>query len=304
MILPREGGHSFHRIVHAKDLTGKEVERALITAVSEKSNITLMENCIAIDLLTEHNVMQLKNQSLNNRNCWGAYILNTTTNRVHKISSKATVIATGGLGQVYLHTTNPTIATGDGFAMAYRAGAKIANMEFIQFHPTSLYQQKKDIKTPSFLISEAVRGFGGILRTKDMKEFMAEYDSRKELAPRDIVARAIDNELKKRGEEFVYLDITHKKKAEIIDHFPNIYDHCLNLGIDISAEPIPVVPAAHYACGGIIVDLFSRTSLNRLFACGEVTNTGVHGANRLASNSLLEALVYGHRAAVEIKGFY
>jgi L-aspartate oxidase len=301
--LVKEGGHSFHRIVHAKDLTGQEVERALIDAVNEKSNIQVLENCIAIDLLTEHNVMQLKEQSLDNRNCWGAYVLDTIHNKVIKISSKATVISTGGLGQVYLHTTNPSIATGDGFAMAYRAGAKIANMEFVQFHPTALYHGKKEIESPAFLISEAVRGFGGILRTKDGKEFMQNYDERKELAPRDIVARAIDNELKKRGEDFVYLDVTHKPKDEIIEHFPNIYKTCKSLGIDITTDLIPVVPAAHYACGGIMVDLRSRTSLNGLFACGEVTMTGVHGANRLASNSLLEALVYSSRAAGEIKTF-
>jgi L-aspartate oxidase len=303
--LAREGGHSMARIVHAKDLTGKEIERALIDAVNEKSNIKVLENAIAIDLITEHNVHQLKNKTLSNRNCWGAYILDGETNKVFKVSSKATLIATGGLGQVYLHTTNPRIATGDGFAMAYRAGARIGNMEFIQFHPTSLYKQnaQKMKNEPSFLISEAVRGFGAKLRLKSGETFMENYDPRKELAPRDIVARAIDNELKKSGEEFVYLDITHRSPTEITDHFPNIYNTCLKSGIDITKDFIPVVPAAHYACGGIAVDEFSRTSLKGLYACGEVSMTGLHGANRLASNSLLEAVVFAYRAATDLKEF-
>jgi len=299
--LAREGGHSMHRIVHAADLTGAEVERALIAAVNEKKNINVIENCLAIDLLTEHNVQQLKNQPLNNRHCWGAYVIDLTKNEVSKITSKVTILATGGLGQIYLHTTNPNIATGDGYAMAYRAGARIGNMEFIQFHPTSLYESKRPTGKPSFLISEAVRGFGGILRTVDGEPFMKKYDQREDLAPRDIVARAIDNELKKRGDEFVYLDITHKNKNDIIEHFPNIYKKCLELDLDISSNYIPVVPAAHYACGGIVVDSEARTSLKGLYACGEVSMTGVHGANRLASNSLLEALVFAHRASIDIK---
>jgi len=299
--LAREGGHSMHRIVHAADLTGAEVERALIAAVNEKENINVIENCLAIDLLTEHNVQQLKNEPLNNRHCWGAYVIDLAKNEVFKITSKVTILATGGLGQIYLHTTNPTIATGDGYAMAYRAGARIGNMEFIQFHPTSLYESKRPAGRPSFLISEAVRGFGGILRTSDGEPFMKKYDQREELAPRDIVARAIDNELKKRGEEFVYLDITHKKKDDILEHFPNIYKQCFELGIDIHKNFIPVVPAAHYACGGIVVNENACTSLKGLYACGEVSMTGVHGANRLASNSLLEALVFAHRASIDIR---
>jgi L-aspartate oxidase len=303
--LAKEGGHSMARIVHAKDLTGAEIERALIDAVNEKDNIRILENAVAIDLITEHNVLQLKNKTLSNRNCWGAYILDCTTNKVFRVISKATIIATGGLGQIYLHTTNPLIATGDGFAMAYRAGAKMANMEFIQFHPTSLYREAKtkDINQPSFLISEAIRGFGAKLRLKSGDTFMENYDNRKELAPRDIVARAIDNELKKSGADFVYLDITHIKNSEIIEHFPHIYKTCLDYGIDITKEFIPVVPAAHYACGGIAVDEFSRTSLNSLYACGEVSMTGLHGANRLASNSLLEAVVFAYRAAGDLQNF-
>jgi L-aspartate oxidase len=303
--LAKEGGHSMARILHAKDLTGQEIERALIDAVNEKSNIRVLENALAIDLITEHNVLQLKNKILANRNCWGAYILEAETNKVFRVTSKATIIATGGLGQVYLHTTNPLIATGDGFAMAYRAGAKMGNMEFVQFHPTSLYNQglPGETEKPSFLISEAVRGFGAKLRLKSGETFMENYDGRKELAPRDIVARAIDNELKKSGAEFVYLDITHRKKDEIIDHFPHIYKTCMDYGIDITKEYIPVVPAAHYACGGIVVDENSRASLNGLYACGEVSMTGLHGANRLASNSLLEAVVYAYRASINLKEF-
>jgi L-aspartate oxidase len=303
--LVREGGHSIPRIAHAADLTGKEIERALIEKVNSIKNIEVIENTLAIDLLTEHNVHQLKSEPLNNRNCWGAYILDGNQNKVLKISARATVIATGGLGQVYLHTTNPAIATGDGYAMAYRAGAEIGNMEFVQFHPTSFFDPEgsNNIQTPSFLISEAVRGYGGILRTKDGEAFMERYDARKDLAPRDIVARAIDNELKKRGEEFVYLDVTHKDASETIEHFPNIYKHCLAHGIDISKDLIPVVPAAHYACGGIVIDDYARTSIRGLYACGEVSMTGVHGANRLASNSLLEAVVYADRAAKNIKEF-
>ncbi len=303
--LAREGGHSMSRILHSKDLTGKEIERALIHSVESKNNIKIFENAIAIDLLTEHNIANSIASSNENRNCWGAYVLDSNTNEVIKIISKATVLSTGGLGQVYLHTTNPSIATGDGFAMAYRAGAKIGNMEFIQFHPTSFYSNKidSDIDGHSFLISEAVRGFGGLLKTKNGDLFMHNYDVRKELAPRDIVARAIDTELKKSGDNCVFIDLSHKQPEEIIDHFPNIYNTCLINGIDITKDLIPVVPAAHYACGGIVVNLKGESSLNGLYASGEVTMTGVHGANRLASNSLLEALVYAHRCSTSIKEY-
>ncbi len=299
--LAKEGGHSMARIVHAKDLTGKEIERALISMVNSLNNITVIENTLAIDLITEHNIPSLKNSPIKNRNCWGAYVLDGNRGVVETINSKVTVLATGGLGQVYQHTTNPIIASGDGFAMAYRAGAQMGNMEFVQFHPTSFYSFNKNSARTSFLISEAVRGFGGILRTKKGEAFMPKYDSRKDLAPRDIVARAIDAEIKKSGEEFVYLDITHKPKDEIIQHFPNIYQTCLESGIDITQNIIPVVPAAHYACGGVVVNEYSQTTINGLFACGEVSMTGVHGANRLASNSLLEAVVYANRASIKIK---
>lgn len=300
--LVREGGHSFSRIVHAKDLTGKEVERALIEKAANTQNIKIIENTLAIDLITEHNVTNLRHLPISSRHCWGAYVLENSSGKVIKITSKATILATGGIGQVYFHTTNPSIATGDGFAMAYRAGAKMGNMEFIQFHPTSFYDPKPDNKaTHSFLISEAVRGFGGILRNGSGDAFMHRYDPRKELAPRDIVARAIDTEMKKKGEDFVYLDITHKEKSQILDHFPNIYQNCLNRGVDITSNYIPVVPAAHYICGGVCVDEYSRTTLTGLYAVGEVSMTGVHGANRLASNSLLEALVFAQRAANDIR---
>lgn len=300
--LVREGGHSFNRIVHAKDLTGKEVERALIETVTARNNVQILEDTLAIDLITEHNITNLRNSPINSRHCFGAYALDKKAGKVIKIVAGVTILATGGLGQVYLHTTNPVIATGDGFAMAYRAGAKVGNMEFIQFHPTSFYDSSiRGKSSQSFLISEAVRGFGGILRNSALETFMEKYDSRKELAPRDIVARAIDTELKKRGDDFVLLDLTHKTANDIIEHFPNIYNHCLKSGIDITKDMIPVVPAAHYACGGVVVDENSATSLNQLYAIGEVSMTGVHGANRLASNSLLEALVFAHRAVEAIR---
>jgi L-aspartate oxidase len=300
--LAREGGHSHARIVHAKDLTGKEVERALIEYVATLKNVLVLENHLAIDLLTEHNIKKLKDSPIDSRHCWGAYILDVNNGKVMKIKAKATVVSTGGLGQVYLHTTNPAIATGDGVAMAFRAGAKLSNLEFIQFHPTSLYHSgAQSLRDQAFLISEAVRGFGGILRNLSGERFMPRYDERLELAPRDIVARAIDSEMKKRGDDYVLLDITHKLANEIKDHFPNIYQKCLSLGIDITRECIPVVPAAHYSCGGIVVDEQGKTSLCGLYATGEASMTGVHGANRLASNSLLEALVFSSRAADGIK---
>ncbi len=302
--LALEGGHSTARILHAHDLTGKEIESALINRVNNIENIEIKENLIAIDLITEHNLNRKKNVLLKDRNCWGVYALDVDSAAVIMIRAKVTILATGGLGQVYLHTTNPDIATGDGIAMGYRAGAKISNLEFIQFHPTSLYKSvRKDKRERAFLISEAVRGFGGVLLTKSGNRFMKNYDERGELASRDIVARGIDNELKKSGDEYVLLDISFKNEVEIKQHFPNIYETCKTFGIDITKEPIPVVPAAHYSCGGILVDEFARSSLKRLYACGEVAMTGVHGANRLASNSLLEAIVFADRASKDIKSF-
>lgn len=290
--LGREGGHGFNRIVHAADMTGKEIERVLLQQVKDHPNIQLLDHHYALELITEHHIGGYITR-YDEVNCFGAYALDVRNEEVIKILSKATMLATGGAGQVYMHTTNPSVATGDGVAMAYRAKARIANMEFIQFHPTSLCLPGAN----SFLISEAVRGHGGILRNKDMEAFMAEYDERKELAPRDIVARAIDHQLKKRGDDYVYLDVTHLNDSEIIDHFPGIYKACLDLGLDITHEPIPVTPATHYMCGGVMTDLSGQTSIRHLFACGEVACTGVHGANRLASNSLLEAMVFADRAA-------
>ncbi len=300
--LAREGGHSFARIVHAHDLTGKEVERALNEKVLSDKNITVLENHLAIDLITEHNIRDLRHLPINSRHCFGAYVLDKNKNQILTIIASATILATGGLGQVYLHTTNPTIATGDGYAMAYRAGAKMANMEFIQFHPTALYNQSGfHQESQAFLITEAMRGYGAKLLNVKGERFMQNYDLRLELAPRDIVARAIDSELKKYGDDFVYLDVTHLNSEKTIEKFPNIYKKCFELGIDITKQPIPVVPAAHYACGGIIVDEYGRTTLHGLYAAGEVAMTGVHGANRLASNSLLEALVFSSRCALGIE---
>ncbi len=291
--LGREGGHRTNRIVHVKDHTGRDVEQALLEAAKAHPNISIYEHHVAVELITEHHIFAPQTQASVELHCWGAYVLDVTQNHIERFLARATILATGGCGQVYLHTTNPGIATGDGVALSYRAGAKIANMEFMQFHPTSLYHPEAN----SFLISEAVRGFGGVLVTRAGESFMEKYHSMASLAPRDVVARAIDTEMKKSGERCVFLDITHKDPEEIQQHFPHIYENCLKYKIDITHEPIPVVPAAHYACGGVWTDLAARTSIGGLFAAGEVTCTGVHGANRLASNSLLEAVVFAHIAS-------
>ncbi len=299
--LGREGGHSENRILHYKDLTGWEIQRALSAKADEFSNITVLEHYFAVHLITQHHLGYTITRLTPHIECYGAYVLNKETSEIEAFRAKITVVATGGAGQVYRTTTNPVIATGDGIAMVYRAKGHLENMEFVQFHPTALYNPAGE--NPAFLVSEAVRGYGGILKTREGEEFMHKYDPRKSLAPRDIVARAIDNEMKMRGEECMFLDCTHLDKEGFVNHFPTIYEKCLSLGIDPMKDMIPVVPACHYFCGGIAVDLNGKSSIDRLYACGECTCTGLHGANRLASNSLLEALVFGHRIARSITEF-
>lgn len=294
--LGKEGGHSENRILHHKDVTGKEIERALLVTLKDIPNITLINHCYVVDIITQHHLGYLVTKSTLDITCYGVYVLNLHTNQIEKILSKITLLATGGCGQAYRTTTNPRIATGDGIAMVYRAKGKIENMEFIQFHPTALYEPGV---SPSFLITEAVRGDGGILRNKHGEAFMEKYDARKDLAPRDIVARAIDNEMKRTGTEHVYLDCRHMDQEKFIHHFPNIYKKCIAMGIDVMQHMIPVAPAAHYSCGGIKTDEWGRTSIQHLYACGECASTGLHGANRLASNSLLEAMVFGHRCYLD-----
>lgn len=288
--LTREGGHSRRRIIHAADATGKAVQQTLAAKVRAHPNVTILEHHIAVDLITG------KKLGKDDSRCHGAYILNTLQGKVHTIAANYTVLATGGAGKVYLYTTNPDTATGDGIAMGWRAGCRVANMEFMQFHPTCLFHPH----AKSFLISEAVRGEGGILKLPDGSRFMPWHDERAELAPRDVVARAIDYEMKKRGLDCVYLDISHQPEAFLREHFPTIYERCLSLGIDISKQAIPVVPAMHFTCGGLITDLAAHTDVANLYAIGETAYSGLHGANRLASNSLLECLVFADAAAQDI----
>ncbi|MBK7232021.1 MAG: L-aspartate oxidase [Saprospiraceae bacterium] len=296
--LAMEGGHSEKRILHYRDLTGAEIERALLEKCVGYKNITILEHYYAIDVITQHHLGYTVTRVMNDIQCYGVYLLNLQNLMVETHLAKLIVLATGGAGQIYKATTNPTISTGDGIAMMYRAKGHVENMEFVQFHPTSLFNPKGE--NPSFLISEAVRGFGGILKTRDGKEFMHKYDDRLSLAPRDIVARAIDSEMKARGEDYVSLDCRHLDPQAFAAHFPTIYHKCLSIGIDPMQEMIPVVPACHYFCGGIKVDANGHTNIQNLYACGESTSTGLHGANRLASNSLLEGAVFAHRIAQDI----
>ncbi len=294
----KEGGHSEFRILHHKDVTGKEMERALIDAVNKQTNIAFIKHCFVVDIITQHHLGYLVNKATPDVECYGVYVLNLETNKIEKIVAKTTLLATGGNGQVYRTTTNPSIATGDGVAMVYRAKGRVENMEFIQFHPTALYEP--GVKGQAFLITEAVRGDGGILRNKTNEAFMERYDERKDLAPRDIVARAIDSEMKRTGTEHVWLDCRHFSKEKFVEHFPNIYEKCMSIGIDITKHMIPVSPAAHYSCGGIKTDEWGRSSIKNLYAAGECASTGLHGANRLASNSLLEAMVFAHRCFIAL----
>lgn len=292
--LGKEGGHSEYRILHHKDITGSEMERALLESIKKCPNIELITHCFVVDIITQHHLGYLVTKSTPDIECFGVYVLNLNSNNTERILASTILLASGGNGQVYRSTTNPYIATGDGVAMVYRAKGRIENMEFIQFHPTALYEP--GVRGQSFLITEAVRGDGGILRNADGEAFMVRYDERKDLAPRDIVARAIDNEMKVNGTEYVYLDCRQMDRKKFMEHFPNIYAKCKSIGIDVFQDMIPVSPAAHYSCGGIKTDEWARTSIKNLYAAGECACTGLHGANRLASNSLLEAMVFAHRA--------
>ena len=292
--LNREGGHTEHRILHHEDLTGAEIERALVESVRRHPGITVLEHHFAIDLLTQHHLGEFVTRHTRGLACFGAYVLNLATNEIETMLAKFTVVATGGCGNIYSTTSNPVVATGDGIAMCHRAKAITENMEFIQFHPTTLYNPGEK---PNFLITEAMRGFGAILRLPSGEEFMDKYHPMKSLAPRDVVARAIYREMTKRGSDFVYLDVTHKDPGAIRSHFPNIYEKCLSIGIDITRDWIPVTPAAHYCCGGVKVNLNGESSIRHLYALGETSSTGLHGGNRLASNSLMEAAVYADVAA-------
>ena len=295
--LGKEGGHSEFRILHHKDVTGREMERALLEAIKTQSNIEVITHCFVVDIITQHHLGYLVTKATPDIECFGVYALNLRTKKMERVMAGITLLATGGNGQVYRTTTNPIIATGDGVSMAYRAKGRIENMEFIQFHPTALYEP--GVKGQAFLITEAVRGDGGILRNSDGEAFMERYDARKDLAPRDIVARAIDNEMKRTGTEHVWLDCRDMDQEKFLHHFPNIHEKCLSIGIDVAKNMIPVAPAAHYSCGGIKTDEWARTSIRHLYAAGECASTGLHGANRLASNSLLEAMVFAHRAYVD-----
>ena len=294
--LAKEGGHSEFRVLHHKDQTGLEIEKALIANARANENIEILENHFTVEIITQHHLGLYVNRRTPDITCYGAYVLNRTNNSIDTILARITLMATGGAGNVYATTTNPPIATGDGIAMVYRAKGTIEKMEFIQFHPTSLYNPSEK---PSFLITEALRGFGGVLKDIKGNEFMQKYDKRLSLAPRDIVARAIDNELKISGEDHLFLDCRHLNRNELISHFPGVYAKCLTIGIDMTRDMIPIVPAAHYVCGGIKVDEWGNSSILNLYASGECSSTGLHGANRLASNSLLESLVFSHRACID-----